>query len=69
VPGLAVEHTQLLKAKATFALRNTVVENVVAIQPALEAVHNANASPIERYLPASTLGHPYVFFIKKIGSH
>ncbi|KAK3899079.1 centromere protein H (CENP-H)-domain-containing protein [Staphylotrichum tortipilum] len=48
--GLAVEHSQLLKAKATFALRNTVVENVVAIQPALEAVHNANASPLERDL-------------------
>jgi hypothetical protein len=47
---LAKDQTQLLEAKATLALRNSVVENVVAVQPTLKAVHRAtHASPVERY--------------------
>jgi hypothetical protein len=47
---LARDQTQLLEAKATLALRNSVVENVVAVQPTLKAVHRAtHASPVERY--------------------
>jgi hypothetical protein len=42
--------TQLLDAKATFSLRNAVIENVVIVEPTLRAVHNAtHASPVERY--------------------
>jgi hypothetical protein len=47
---LARDQTQLLEAKATLALRNSVVENVVAVQPTLKAVHRAtHSSPVERY--------------------
>ena len=47
---LARDQTQLLEAKATLALRNSVVENVVTVQPTLKAVHRAtHASPVERY--------------------
>ena len=39
-----------LQAKATTALRDQVVENVMLVQPLLNAVHHAtHASPIERY--------------------
>ena len=41
-----------LQAKATTALRDQVVENVMLVQPLLNAVHHAtHASPIERYKP------------------
>lgn len=43
---------QLLDAKATLSLRNSVVESAVAAQPTLNAVHRAtHASPVERYNP------------------
>ncbi|KAK0633337.1 centromere protein H (CENP-H)-domain-containing protein [Immersiella caudata] len=43
--------TRLLDAKAAFALRNEVLENVVTVEPTLKAVHNAtHASPVERDL-------------------
>lgn len=46
---LAGVQTRLLEAKATLALRNSVVESVVAVQPTLNAVHDAiHASPVER---------------------
>lgn len=46
---LAVGQAQLLEARATLDLRNSVVENVVAVQPILNAVHRATqASPAER---------------------
>lgn len=48
---LAGDQTQLLEAKATLALRNSVVESVVAVQPTLKAVHRAtHASPVEGYV-------------------
>jgi hypothetical protein len=49
---LADDQTQLLEAKATLALRDSVVESVVAVQPTLHAVYDAaHASPVERYTP------------------
>lgn len=46
---LARYQDQLLEAKATLDLRNLVVENVVAVQPTLNAVHSAtHASPAEQ---------------------
>ena len=52
VPGhdLAATQTRLLEAKATLALRNSVVESVTAVQPTLNAVHHMpRASVVERY--------------------
>lgn len=44
------DQTRLLEAKASLSLRNSVVENVVAVHPTLNAVHNAtHAAPVERY--------------------
>ncbi|KAK4144619.1 centromere protein H (CENP-H)-domain-containing protein [Dichotomopilus funicola] len=43
--------TQVLEAKATLALRNSVVDNVVVVQPTLNAVHQATeTSVVERAL-------------------
>ncbi|KAK4032678.1 centromere protein H (CENP-H)-domain-containing protein [Parachaetomium inaequale] len=53
VPGhdLAATQTRLLEAKATLALRNSVVESVAAVQPTLNAVHHMpQASVVERVL-------------------
>ncbi len=47
---MATHQTRALEAKATLALRNSVVENVVAVQPTLHAVYDAaHASPVEKY--------------------
>ncbi|KAK3310323.1 centromere protein H (CENP-H)-domain-containing protein [Chaetomium strumarium] len=49
--ALADEQARLLEARATLALRNSVVETVMAVQPTLNAVHHAtHASPVERDL-------------------
>ncbi|KAK4155356.1 centromere protein H (CENP-H)-domain-containing protein [Chaetomidium leptoderma] len=51
VHDLVGDQTRLLEAKATLALRNSIVESVVAVQPTLNAVHDAPlASPVERDL-------------------
>ncbi|AEO65788.1 uncharacterized protein THITE_2113209 [Thermothielavioides terrestris NRRL 8126] len=48
---LAVDEARLLEARATLDLRDSVVENVVTLQPILNAVHHAtHASPLERDL-------------------
>ncbi|KAK4239437.1 centromere protein H (CENP-H)-domain-containing protein [Achaetomium macrosporum] len=48
---LADDQARLLEAKAILALRDSVVENVVAVHPTLNAVHHAtHASPVERDL-------------------
>ncbi len=48
---LAHDQTQLLEARSTLALRNSIVEGVVAVQPTLHAVYDAaHASPVEEYL-------------------
>ncbi|KAK0754061.1 centromere protein H (CENP-H)-domain-containing protein [Schizothecium vesticola] len=51
--GLGGLQEEALQAKATVALRDQVVENVLLVQPLLNAVHHAtHASPIERDLSA-----------------
>ncbi|KAL2178630.1 centromere protein H (CENP-H)-domain-containing protein [Thermothelomyces heterothallicus CBS 202.75] len=48
---LSENQTRFLEAKATLALCNSVVERVVAVQPTLNAVHQARqASAVERDL-------------------
>jgi len=40
---------QVLETRASYVLRNEVVESVMSVNPVLKAVHNAtNSSPIER---------------------
>jgi hypothetical protein len=47
---LATQQAKLLEAKATLDLRDGVVQNVLAVQPTLNAVHHAtHASPVDRY--------------------
>ncbi len=53
---MADDQTRLLEAKATLALRNSIVEGVVAVQPTLHAVYDAaHASPVEQYTPTASL--------------
>ncbi|KAL2269897.1 hypothetical protein VTJ83DRAFT_2081 [Remersonia thermophila] len=45
------QRLQLLEAKATLALRDSIIENTISLQPTLNAVHHATgASPAERDL-------------------
>ncbi|KAK0737715.1 centromere protein H (CENP-H)-domain-containing protein [Apiosordaria backusii] len=49
--GATYGQTQLLEAKASLSLRDSVVESVVTAQPTLKAVHHAtHTSPVERDL-------------------
>lgn len=42
---------RLLEARASWVLRNKVVENVMMVSPIIKAVHRGtDASPIERYV-------------------
>ncbi|KAK4183319.1 centromere protein H (CENP-H)-domain-containing protein [Podospora australis] len=53
VPGEHTKNSQtsMLEAKATLSLRTSVVENVMAVEPSLKAVHHAiDTSAVERDL-------------------
>lgn len=54
VGDIAAKQRQLLEARASYVLRNEVVDSVLTVNPVLKAVHGATqASPIERdLLPA-----------------
>lgn len=51
---------ECLEARATYLLRNSIVENVLVVDPHLKAVHSGiNATPAERWnLPSTCVSSP-----------
>ena len=47
---------ELLDAKASYSLRNNIIESILVADPVLKAVHaGVNAAPVERYVYACYL--------------